>query len=90
MFWTDTTVVSDAFAFESTVSNAIRGIGQDVFDASRDFGSNSGLNSVMVMDRLGKYPDDPTRLILGESSTLAVVAPNKGSSLFNRLTSSLL
>jgi hypothetical protein len=72
--WTDRSVVSDAFAFETTVANAIRGIGVEVYDASRDFGSGGALASMVVMDRIGKYPDDPTIRILGESSTLAVLA----------------
>jgi hypothetical protein len=84
--WTDTTVVTDAFAFESTVANAIRGIGQDLFDSSRDFGSGSGvLSSMLVMDRVAKYPDDPTRLILGESSALAVLAHETGHRWLARL-----
>jgi hypothetical protein len=76
--FTDTTVVSDAFAFESTVSNAIRGIGQELFDTSRDFGSAGALGSMLVMDRLGKYPDVPSQLVLGESSALAVLAHETG------------
>ena len=72
--WTEARVVTDAFAFETTVSNAIRGLGLDVFDASRDFGSGGNLASMVVMDRIAKYPDDPTVRILGESSTLAVLA----------------
>jgi hypothetical protein len=79
VFWADTSVVGDgAFAFESTVANAIRGIGQDIFDASRDFGSAGRLQSFLVMDRLGKYPDDPMALALGENSSLAVLAHETG------------
>jgi hypothetical protein len=79
VFWSDTTVVNDgAFAFESTVANAIRGIGSDIFSASNDFGSAGRLSSIVVMDRLGKYPDDPAALTLGENSTLAVLAHETG------------
>ncbi|MEO5820884.1 MAG: hypothetical protein ABIT71_10285, partial [Vicinamibacteraceae bacterium] len=39
VIFTDTAVVSDAFAFESTISNAIGGIGVDTFNQSADFGS---------------------------------------------------
>ncbi len=40
VFWADTMVVDGGtFAFESTVANAIRGIGAEVFNASTDFGS---------------------------------------------------
>ena len=78
VFWTDTTVVSDAFAFESTVSNAIRGLGSQTFNQSADFGSAGTLESVMVMDRVAKYGDDPNAKILGENSALAVVAHETG------------
>ena len=79
VFWSDTTVVNDgAFAFESTIANAIRGIGSDVFNASTDFGSAGRLTSLLVMDRLAKYPDDPAALVLGENSTLAVLAHETG------------
>ena len=72
--WTDRTVVTDAFAFETTVANGIRGLGLDEFDASRDFGSGGALASMVNMDRIGKYPDDPAAQVLGESSSLAVLA----------------
>jgi hypothetical protein len=79
VMWADTTVVDGGtFAFESTVSNAIRGIGAEVFNASNDFGSAGRLSSLVVMDRLGKYPDDPAALTLGENSTLAVLAHETG------------
>ena len=74
VFWTDTTVVSDAFAFESTVSNAIRGLGVESFNQSADFGSAGALESVMVMDRVSKYGDDPNAKILNEGTALAVIA----------------
>ncbi len=76
--WTDSTVVSDAFAFESTISNAIRGLGSDTFNQSADFGSGGTLESVMVMDRPAKYGDDPNAKLLGESSALAVIAHETG------------
>jgi hypothetical protein len=78
VLWSDTTVVTDAFAFESTVANAIRGIGAEVFNASNDFGSAGRLTSLVVMDRLAKYPDDPNATVLGENSSLAVLAHETG------------
>jgi len=64
--WTDSAIVQDAFAYETTVANEIRGIGVDIYDASRDFGSGGRLRSLAIMDWLGKYPDDPTQQFLGE------------------------
>jgi hypothetical protein len=88
VIWTDARIIQDAFAFETTVANEIRGIGQDVFDFSRDFGSAGRLRSYTVMDFVGKYPDDPRQRFLGEDSTLAVLAHETGHrwlALFNFL-----
>jgi hypothetical protein len=77
--WTDTRVVQeDTFAFETTVANEIRGIGQEVYDLSRDFGSGGRLRSYAIMDNLGKYPEDPVARVLGENSTLSVLAHEVG------------
>jgi hypothetical protein len=78
VFWTDVTVVTDAFAFESTVKNAIRGLGAETFNQAADFGSGGALESVLVMDRVGKYGDDPNAKVLGENSALAVIAHETG------------
>jgi hypothetical protein len=78
VIFTDTTVVNDAFAFESTVKNTIRGIGAEVFDQAAQFGSGGTLESLLVMDRIAKYGDDPTARVLGENSALAVVAHETG------------
>jgi hypothetical protein len=79
VIWTDTSVVSgDAFAFESTVANGIQGIGVDIFDISREFGSAGRLSSYTLMDRLSKYPDDPTTRFLGENNTLSVLGQEVG------------
>jgi hypothetical protein len=86
VLWTDTTVVTDAFAFESTVANAIRGLGVDTFNQSADFGSAGALQSVMVMDRVAKYGDDPNGKILGENSALAVIAHETGHRWLTQLT----
>ena len=79
VFWTDTRVVtSGTFAFESTVANDIRGIGDDTFDLSREFGSAGELSSVLVMDDLSKYPSDPTARVVGENTTLALLGHESG------------
>ena len=79
VIWTDTTVVSgDAFAFESTVANEVQGIGLEIFDTSREFGSGGRLRSFTLMDRLTKYPDDPTTRFLGENNTLSLLGQEVG------------
>ena len=78
VIWTDATVVDDAFAYEVTVANEIRGIGLSQFDASRDFGSAGRLRSYAVMDWIGKYPEDPLQVFLGENSTVSVLGQEVG------------
>jgi hypothetical protein len=78
VFWTDAAIIQDAFAYETTVANEIRGIGIDVYDASRDFGSGGRLRSLAIMDSIGKYPEDPNQKFLGENSTLSVLGQEVG------------
>ncbi len=69
-----------SFAFELTVKNDIQGIGVPAFDAAGEYGSQGRLASVVVMDNLGKYPDNPSARIprLGEDSTLSILGQESG------------
>lgn len=78
IIWTDAPLIRDAFAYEITVANEIRGIGVPLFDASRDFGSGGRLRSLAVMDWINKYPDDPRQKFLGENSTVSVMGQEVG------------
>jgi hypothetical protein len=78
VIWSDATLVQNSFAYETTIANEIRGIGVDVYDASREFGSGGRLRSLAVMDWLGKYPDDPRTKFLGENNTLSVMGQEVG------------
>ena len=79
LFWSDTRVVeSGTFAFETTVQNAITGIGQEVVSFADAYGSGGRLSSLVVMDDLGKYPSDPLQRANGENNTLALVAHETG------------
>ena len=79
MIFTDKSVVSgNTFAYESTVANEIRGIGVDIYDATADYGSAGRLRSVVVMDNLSKFPDNPTQKVLGENNTLSVIGQEAG------------
>ncbi|MBA3641175.1 MAG: hypothetical protein H0W53_18285 [Acidobacteria bacterium] len=78
LIWTDAPLIQDAFAFETTIANEVRGLGLPVFDASRDFGSAGRLRSIAVMDWLGKYPEDPRQKFLGENTTLSVMGQEVG------------
>ncbi|MEO6235836.1 MAG: hypothetical protein ABIQ52_02490 [Vicinamibacterales bacterium] len=78
LLWTDQPLIRDAFAYELTLANEVRGIGQDIFNTSSLAGSGGRLSSLVVMDFLGKYPDDPAQKFLGENSTLAVLGQEVG------------
>ncbi len=79
VIWTDASLVQGGtFAFEQTVANEVNGIGVATFDASREFGSGGRLRSLVMMDWLGKYPDDPTQRFLGENNTLSVLGQESG------------
>jgi hypothetical protein len=78
IIWTDAPLIQDAFAYETTVANEIRGLGINTYDASRDFGSAGRLRSFAVMDFIGKYPDNPQQRFLGENSTVSVLGQEVG------------
>jgi hypothetical protein len=74
VIWTDQRLANDAFAYEITVANDIRGIGIEIYDTSGDFGSAGRLESFAMMDLLTRYPADPAQQFLGEDTTLSLVA----------------
>ncbi len=78
VIWSDAPLITDAFAYETTIANDITGIGLDTFNLSSDFGSGGRLGSLVVMDWLGKYPDSPTQRFLGENNTLSVLGQETG------------
>ena len=78
LLWTDQPLIQDAFAYELTVANEVRGIGQDIYDLSRSLGSAGRLRSLVVMDWIGKYPEDPAAKFLGENNTLSVLGQEVG------------
>lgn len=74
VIWTDASIVRDSFAYETTVANRIEGLGIDLYSLSDAFGSGGRLESLAIMDALSKYRDDPSVKVLGEATTLAVLA----------------
>ena len=78
IFTNTKTTQRGTFAFEFTVANEVAGIGLDLYDSSRDFGSRGRLRSVVDMDLLTKFPDDPRQRFLGENSTLSVLGQESG------------
>ena len=78
LLWTDQPLIRDAFAYELTVANEVRGIGLDIYDLSRALGSAGRVRSLVVMDWLGKYPENPQEKFLGENTTLSVLGQEVG------------
>ncbi|MGE5812991.1 MAG: hypothetical protein ACM36C_00750 [Acidobacteriota bacterium] len=78
VMWTDTRLQRTSFAYESTVKNQVRGLGIDVYDIASEFGSGGTLRSVVAMDALTKYPDDPTVRTLGQNNTLSILGQETG------------
>jgi hypothetical protein len=77
--WTDEVMTpEDAFAFESNVANDITGIGLETFNFSRTFNSAGRLASLVQMDAVSKYPEDPAARFLGENSTLSLMGQEVG------------
>jgi len=68
-----------ALAFETTVRNAVRGVGQSVFNSSASYGSRGQLQSVVMMGNLANYPAAPhERFPRSDKTTLAVVSHEVG------------
>jgi hypothetical protein len=67
-----------AFAYEFGIKNEIRGIGQQIFDASRDAGSRGRLRSFVQMGSLSKYRSNPDETFLGTNSTMDVLGQETG------------
>ncbi|HEX7284362.1 MAG TPA: hypothetical protein VF239_20060 [Vicinamibacterales bacterium] len=85
VFWTDSPVMNDAFAFETTVKNSITGLGLDILDLSSRFGSAGALESIVNMDRVSKYPAGPAGRFFNDSSTLGILAHETGHRWLTRL-----
>lgn len=78
MFTQDAMLGDGAFAYELTVANDINGLNLDVFDAASNWGSNQRLESLVMMDALSKYPDDPFEEFLGENNTISILGQEFG------------
>jgi hypothetical protein len=78
IFTNTRTTQQGTFAFEFTVANEVSGIGLDVYDSSRDFGSGGRLRSVVDRDVLQRFPDDPQQRFLGENNTLSLMGQECG------------
>ena len=65
---------ADTFAFEFTVKNDISGINVDTFDFSQEFGSAGKLQSILALNQLSAFPDNPDEIAVRTYSTVAVLA----------------
>jgi hypothetical protein len=80
VIWTDTDLSpASAFSFEVNVANEVAGIGLELFDFSNELGSTGRrLRSLVQMDAVSKFPDDPTRKFHGENNTLSILGQEVG------------
>lgn len=60
--------LDDAFAFATLVQNAVQGIGEDIYDDSRLWGSDGALEGFVFMGNLRRYPRSPGDRVLGAAS----------------------
>jgi len=67
-----------AFAYEFGIKNEIRGIGQQIFDASAIAGSHGRLRSFVQMGTIGNYPDNPDTTFLGTNTTMDILGQETG------------
>jgi hypothetical protein len=78
VFTNTRTTPGGVFSYEFTLANEVSGIGVDIYDSSRDFGSSGRLRSIVNMDALAKFPDDPRQRFLGENNALSVMGQECG------------
>lgn len=72
--WLDFPAVTPGFAFELTLRQNVRGIGEDPFDIRYLIPGTHRLTSLVEMGDLARFPDDPDELFFYEtSSTMAIV-----------------
>ena len=77
VIWANRGVVFNAFAYETTIANDIRGIGWPLYPTPSDFESDT-LESLVVMGWLGKYSDDLSEKVNREQTTMAVLGHETG------------
>lgn len=69
---------SSTFSYEQTIQNAVTGIGVDRFDVAAEYGSGGRLESFVLMDDIGKYPEDLNLVFLGGESALSIMGQEVG------------
>jgi hypothetical protein len=67
-----------AFAYEFSIKNDIRGIGQPIFDATQHVGSRGRMSSFVQMGALQNYPADPDTTFLGTNTSMDVLGQEVG------------
>ena len=78
IIFTDTELLTEAFAYQLSISNAIQGLNMPLFDYSSQYGTAGRLQSLCNMDSLAKYPDDPRKTFFGENSTVSIIGQEFG------------
>ncbi len=79
LFFTNQSLISrGTFAYENNVKNTDLGTGVGVEDFSGRYGSAGRLESVVMMDALSKYSEDPQLPINGEDTSLSLIGHEVG------------
>ncbi len=70
--------LGDAFAFEFTINNSIQGIHVDQMDFSQQFGSQGVLQSILAMNQLAEFPNNPDTVFFGTNSSMGIMGQESG------------
>jgi hypothetical protein len=76
--FTEHVLTTNFLSNQISISNHIEGIGMPLYDFGAAFGTTGRLQSLVNMDGLAKYPDDPLQRFFGESSSAALLAHEFG------------
>ncbi len=81
IIWLDFSAdLGGGFAFEINIKNQVEGIGLGQFDFTEFTGSDGGLESLVQMGELARYPADPNRNVprIGTNTTMDVLGQEAG------------
>ena len=79
VLWTDAPLITDAFAYETTVKNEVQGIGVDTYDlVARTSAAPAGSGASWSWTGWASIPDNPAQKFLGENNTVSLLGQEAG------------